>query len=200
MTDRPVGALHGDRLILRDQSAQRTIGGGLVLDPWPPARGRRRPQRLATLQALERPSAAAALRDLIEGDPGWIDLSRFARMWNLTAAEAAETWQQAGLTIVSAATDQQFGFSPARCDSVCRAVVQALSEHHAKSQDSAGLEAERLRLATSIRMPPAVFSAVARPAAARQGGRGGRAVAAPARACPEVDARRTSGCGRASSR
>jgi selenocysteine-specific elongation factor len=159
VTDRPVGALHGDRLILRDQSAQRTIGGGLVLDPWPPARGRRRPQRLATLQALERPSAAAALRDLIEGDPGWIFLSRFAQMWNLTAAEAAETWQQAGLTIVSAA-DQQFGFSPARCDSVCRAVVQALSEHHAKSQDSAGLEAERLRLATSMRMPPAVFSAV----------------------------------------
>jgi selenocysteine-specific elongation factor len=159
VTDRPVGALHGDRLILRDQSAQRTIGGGLVLDPWPPARGRRRPQRLATLQALERPSAAAALRDLIEGDPGWIFLSRFAQMWNLTAAEAAETWQQAGLTIVSAA-DQQFGFSPARCDAVCRAVVQALSEHHAKSQDSAGLEAERLRLATSMRMPPAVFSAV----------------------------------------
>ena len=159
VTDRPVGALHGDRLILRDQSAQRTIGGGLVLDPWPPARGRRRPQRLATLQVLERPSAAAALRDLIEGEPGWIDLSRLAQMWNLTAAEAAETWQQTGLTIVFA-TDQQFGFSPARCDSVCRAVVQALSEHHARSQDSAGLEAERLRLATSMRMPPAVFSAV----------------------------------------
>jgi selenocysteine-specific elongation factor len=159
VTDRPIGALHGDRLVLRDQSAQRTIGGGLVLDPWPPARGRRRPQRLATLRALERPSAAAALRDLIEGDPGWIDLSRFAQMWNLTSAEAAETWNQAGLTI-AAATDQQFGFSPTRCDSVRRAVVQALGEHHSKSQDSAGLEAERLRLATSIRMPPSVFSAV----------------------------------------
>jgi selenocysteine-specific elongation factor len=159
VTDRPVGALRGDRLILRDQSAQRTIGGGLVLDPWPPARGRRRPQRLATLRALERPGAAAALGALIEGDPGWVDLSRFAQMWNLTSVEAAKTWRQVGLTIVSA-PDQQFGFSPARCDSVCRAVVQALSDHHAKSQDSAGLEAERLRLATSIRMPPAVFSAV----------------------------------------
>jgi len=159
VTDRPIGALHGDRLILRDQSAQRTIGGGLVLDPWPPARGRRRPQRLATLRALERPSAAAALGDLTEGDPGWVDLSRFAQMWNLASPEAAVTWRQAGLTIAST-TDQQFGFSPARCESVCRAVVQALGEHHAKSRDSAGLEAERLRLATSIRMPPAVFSAV----------------------------------------
>ena len=159
VTDRPIGTLHGDRLVLRDQSAQRTIGGGLVLDPWPPARGRRRPQRLATLHALERSSAAAALRDLIDGEPGWVDLSRFAQMWNLTPAEAAETWRQAGLTIASA-TDRQFGFSPVRCDTVCHAVVETLSEHHAKSQDSAGLEAERLRLATSIRMPPPVFSAV----------------------------------------
>ncbi len=159
VTDRPIGPLHGDRLVLRDQSAQRTIGGGFVLDPWPPARGRRRPQRLATLRALERPSAGAALRGLIDGDPGWVDLSRFAQMWNLTSTEAPETWHLAGLTIASA-TDQQFGFSPVRCDTVCHAVVETLSEHHAKSQDSAGLEAERLRLATSIRMPPPVFSAV----------------------------------------
>jgi selenocysteine-specific elongation factor len=159
VADRPVGALRGDHLILRDQSAQRTIGGGLVLDPWPPARGRRRPQRLATLRALERPTAAAALMALIAGDPGWVDLSRFAQMWNLTPSEAADTWHQAGLT-VAAAADQKFGFSRARCDSVCHAVVETLGEHHARSQDSAGLEAERLRLATSIRMPPTVFSAV----------------------------------------
>ena len=104
-----------------------------VLDPWPPARGRRRPQRLATLRALERPSAAAALRDLIDGEPGWVDLSRFAQMWNLTASEAAETWHQGR-------PDHRGGNGPAvrilavqRCDSVCRAVVETLGDHHAKS-------------------------------------------------------------------
>jgi len=30
----PMVALHGDRFILRDQSALRTIGGGVVLYPW----------------------------------------------------------------------------------------------------------------------------------------------------------------------
>ncbi len=159
VTDRSIGTLHGDRLILRDQSAQRTVGGGLVLDPWPPARGRRKPQRLATLRALGRQTAASALEDLIAGDPGWVDLSRFAGMWNMTPAEAAETWREAGLTIASAA-DQHFGFSPARWQSVRQAVVQTLGDHHSKSQESAGLEAERLRLATAVRMPPSVFSAV----------------------------------------
>ena len=35
--DRPIGALHGDRFILRDQSALRTLGGGVVIDAFPPA-------------------------------------------------------------------------------------------------------------------------------------------------------------------
>src|SRR5689334_16738242 len=48
----PVLAVKGDRLILRDQSAQRTLGGGQVLDPFAPARHRRSPERLAQLQAL----------------------------------------------------------------------------------------------------------------------------------------------------
>jgi selenocysteine-specific elongation factor len=159
VADRPLGALRGDKLILRDQSAQRTIGGGVVLDPWPPARGRRKPVRLASLRALERPTAAAALKELIDVEPGWIDLSRYAQMWNLTEAEAAGTWREAGLTIASG-PDQHFGFSTQRCASVCGSVVETLGSHHAKSQDSAGLEAERLRLATPVRMPPAVFSAV----------------------------------------
>ena len=41
--DRAIGALAGDRFILRDQSAARTLGGGVVLDPFPPQRGRRLP-------------------------------------------------------------------------------------------------------------------------------------------------------------
>src|SRR5690606_40377869 len=42
----PAHAVHGDPLVLRDQSALRTLGGGRVLDPFAPARGRRLPARL----------------------------------------------------------------------------------------------------------------------------------------------------------
>lgn len=159
VADRPIGALHGDRFILRDQSAQRTIGGGGVLDPWPPARGRRRPERLANLRALEQATAVEALKELIAGEPGWIDLPRFAQMWNLTDSEASETWAAAGLK-VAAGPERPFGFSVRRCSSLCGAVVETLGAHHKKAQDSAGLEAERLRLATPTRLPPPVFSAI----------------------------------------
>src|SRR5690606_20781053 len=39
----PAHAVHGDPLVLRDQSALRTLGGGRVLDPFAPARARRLP-------------------------------------------------------------------------------------------------------------------------------------------------------------
>jgi selenocysteine-specific elongation factor len=159
VTDRPIGALHADRLILRDQSAQRTIGGGTVLDPWPPARGRRKPPRLAALQALQQSNAAAALASLLEVEPGWVDLGRFAQAWNLAPDEAAATWRQAGLT-QAATAEQQFGFSVGRWSALRSAVIETLRAHHAKSQESAGLEAERLRQATPIRMPPPVFAAL----------------------------------------
>ncbi|MFC3571478.1 selenocysteine-specific translation elongation factor, partial [Paracoccus simplex] len=50
--DRPVAAAWGERFILRDTSARRTIGGGSLIDLRPPARRRARPERLALLRAM----------------------------------------------------------------------------------------------------------------------------------------------------
>ena len=51
--DHPLHALAGDRIVIRDQSATRTVGGGTVIDPFSPKRGRARPARLAWLDAIE---------------------------------------------------------------------------------------------------------------------------------------------------
>ena len=48
-----VGALAGDRIILRDPSATRTLAGARVIDPFGPPRNRRTPRRLAELAALD---------------------------------------------------------------------------------------------------------------------------------------------------
>ena len=59
--DHPLHALAGDRIVIRDQSATRTMGGGTVIDPFSPRRGRARPARLAWLDAIE-----------LRG-PGWVE-------------------------------------------------------------------------------------------------------------------------------
>jgi selenocysteine-specific elongation factor len=84
--EQPVGALRGDRFIVRDQSARRTLGGGMVIDVFPPPRGRARPERLAWLAAMENEDHDAALAALAELSPGGVDLARFAANRNLPAA------------------------------------------------------------------------------------------------------------------
>jgi len=88
--DRPVGALAGDRFILRDQSARHTLAGGHVIDPFPPRRGRARPQRIAVLGALDRDDDGAALTGALALSPAGIDVAGFARARNLTARQADE--------------------------------------------------------------------------------------------------------------
>jgi len=62
LLDKPCGALAHDHFILRDQSATRTLGGGRVLDIFPPARHKRAAERLALLRLLGADDPAIALR------------------------------------------------------------------------------------------------------------------------------------------
>ncbi|HWI35311.1 MAG TPA: selenocysteine-specific translation elongation factor [Burkholderiales bacterium] len=79
--EQPVGAVQGDRFIVRDQSARRTLGGGVVIDVFPPPKGRAKPERLACLRAME----AEDLDALLEASPLGVDLARYSANRNLPA-------------------------------------------------------------------------------------------------------------------
>jgi selenocysteine-specific elongation factor len=104
--DRPLGAVRGDGLILRDQSAQCTIGGGYVIDVFPPRRGRARPGRLADLHAMDCDNHQQALTSLLEGAAGGVSLQKFTANRNLTHAEAQQIFGRVQMRVV-----QQFAYS-----------------------------------------------------------------------------------------
>ena len=87
VADNPIGAVYGDRFILRDQSAQRTIGGGHIVDVFPPGRGRAKPARLSWLKAVDNPDPAIAMQEGLKVAPAGVELSTFAANRNLTAVE-----------------------------------------------------------------------------------------------------------------
>jgi selenocysteine-specific elongation factor len=62
----PVMALRGDRFILRAETADATIGGGLVLHAFAPRRRPRSLDVLGRLRALQRGEGAEALRAFLE--------------------------------------------------------------------------------------------------------------------------------------
>src|SRR5690606_10536351 len=98
--DRPIGCLHGDRFILRDQSATRTIGGGTVVDPFAPAERRNSPARHKTVAALAAASAEEALRALSAQATEGVDLAAFEAAFNLDEASAADLYRKLGIVVL----------------------------------------------------------------------------------------------------
>ena len=69
VTGEPLCARHGDRIVLRDQGLDRTLGGGRVLTDLPPSSRRRSPVRLARIAAFRQPGAKRILEALLDLGP-----------------------------------------------------------------------------------------------------------------------------------
>jgi selenocysteine-specific elongation factor len=123
--ERPIGAVRGDRFVVRDQSARRTLGGGAVIDVFPPPRGRARPARLAWLAAMALDDDGAALAALLESSPMGVDLARFAANRNLPAASG---WR----------------FSQAHWGALRDKALANLAAWHARTPDSVGPAEDRV--------------------------------------------------------
>ena len=156
--DRLIGAVNGDRCILRDASAQRTLAGGRVLDAPAPSRGRRTPARLAVLAALEREEPAERLRALLEVSPLGVDLISFAANANLASPEIDALGVALSLRCVEGT--HPLGFLPEHWERLKQAVVDSLRKEHEEVPDSPGLNAEQLRLRTAPRLDRTAFAGI----------------------------------------
>ena len=157
--DQPLPLRHGDLFVLRDQSAQRTIGGGTVLDPRAPLRKRRSSGRLDRLAALREPDAARGLAALLALDPGFEDLSAFAADRGLMPARVDAVIAALGLTTLKVG-DTSLAVTPARWRDLTVAVTTQLAGFHADNPELPGLAGERLRLTLAPLLPKPLFAAV----------------------------------------
>jgi selenocysteine-specific elongation factor len=144
--DRPLAASVGERFILRDVSARRSIGGGRLIDLRPPARRRARPERLAALDAMALPDPALALQALATLAP--VALDAFARDHALPP-EAFHTPLIPGTRLAA---------SPETLASLNAQMQDQLAAFHAENPDLQGMGRERLRLALTPRLPKTDFT------------------------------------------
>ena len=152
--DAPVAALHGDRFVLRDQSAQRTIAGGNVIDPFGPARGRSKPARLVQLGAMANHVTVQALKDLLDVQPEGVDLDRFAQARNLLADDMNELRRTLAIRAVNNKVGA-LGFSPTSWQSMHDGVLMVLADWHRQHPESLGPSDAQLAAALDAlpRMP-----------------------------------------------
>ena len=153
----------GDRFVLRDASAQRTIGGGMVLDPRAPGRRRKTPERLALLDALQHREADIALEALTSLSPGVVDLAGFAEDRSLAPAEISALTAREDFLLTGTPPAQFLTTAPA-LESLATAARAVLTAFHAASPHLPGMAADKLRIAlrhtARANLPKEAFAAL----------------------------------------
>ncbi|WP_248767092.1 selenocysteine-specific translation elongation factor [Pseudomonas sp. MWU12-2345] len=154
LTHAPLQAVHGDRLVLRDQSAQRTLGGGRVLDPFAPTRQRRSPERLAQLQALaQAQSLETVLPTLLAGSTGGLDPQRLERQFN----RPRNSWTLPADISVIATRQGSLLFSSTGWQAQKDALLAQLARFHSLEPDQLGPDRDRLRRFAALALERPAF-------------------------------------------
>ena len=124
-----------------------------------PARKRRRPERLAQLEAHAKADPQEALAGLLDQPAGLADLSVFARDRALSDGEVDSVVARTGaIRVVHAGAVAVL--APAKWLQLTAAVRAALEKFHAEKPAFPGVGIERLRLQLEPRLPRTAFAAM----------------------------------------
>ncbi|QKO21150.1 selenocysteine-specific translation elongation factor [Rhodoferax sp. BAB1] len=144
----------GERFVLRDASARRTVGGGCVLDAQGLARYRQTPERLACLQSQRNTDAAQRLLGALAHAPFGIHGAEALRYAGLLAWP----FDVAALPGVVHASKQQWLVATEQLVKSEQAVLDMLKDFHARLPEDLGPDAQRARRLAAPRMPEVLWA------------------------------------------
>ncbi|WP_269506333.1 selenocysteine-specific translation elongation factor [Burkholderia sp. IMCC1007] len=143
--DEPVFALPGDRFIVRNPQATRTVGGGRVLDPFGPARKRRTPARRAWLDALAVWLDERRLDALLAQAPLGIPRATLMHLTGFAPDELALPDDALAIGQRDAASNDGTVMARTHWHALQARAIDTLRAYHERMPDEQGLDAARLR-------------------------------------------------------
>jgi selenocysteine-specific elongation factor len=162
----PVLVLRGDRFILRDETARRTLGGGVILNPWPAAHRASDRAIETSLAAFESGDPTTVVETFVEGaDEFAVSIDELSMFLNTPADRVSEIIQAAaGLRVFElGAAAEPGGAEPAtrrqRLITTARKMkraaddlVAALTTFHRDQPLAPGMDIEAARGELSVRL------------------------------------------------
>jgi selenocysteine-specific elongation factor len=161
--ERPVCALPGDRFIVRNAQANRTLGGGRVLDPFGPARKRRTPERRAWLDALRMMLETGRADALLDRAPNGLSRSLLEHLSGLPADSLALPPDVHAVP----SSDDALLIADASWNALSTRLIDALAAFHERSPDEQGPDASRLRRMAAPLVSDALWRALVDAATSR---------------------------------
>lgn len=162
--ERPVCALPGDRFVVRNAQADRTVGGGHVLDPFAPSRKRRSAERLAWLDAIRTMLDSGELDSLLAKAPFGLSRSLLERLTGMPAAMLA---LPSDTRVVELAGHDALLIADASWRALNTRLTTTLKQYHERSPDELGPDGSRLRRMAVPLVDDALWRALIDEAAAR---------------------------------
>src|SRR5262249_3075485 len=145
LCEEPVVALHDDRFILRSESADRTLGGGIVIHPFAPRHRASDKAVPALLERIRSKDVATSMFALLEmhcafaASPGWLAQARDLPEAEILAVTHPEIVTLPGSGAVEGLTTK------AKWEQWLAALRAALAAYHRDNPLHPGMEMELLR-------------------------------------------------------
>jgi selenocysteine-specific elongation factor len=154
----PVHVLRGDRFVIRDESAQRTLAGGIIIHPWPETHKKRGPALQERLRAFHEGDVAAVVNGYIaESHDLAVPSDDVSQFLNVRGEEL-----HACLAHVTNVRGFRFEettlyTTEARLLEIANDVRRALAEHHLGHPLAPGMDVEDLRARLRYMVTPRLF-------------------------------------------
>ena len=157
----PLLALRGDRFIVRDETARRTLGGGVVVHPWPRKHKRGEADLESRLEALTGGDVPRLIeRFMEESDDFAVSIAPVYQFLNLKEEEA-RGWIGRTPDIFSiSAEGEKLYTTKNNWQALRQKAVRALEEYHAAHALAPGMDMEELREKLPYAIPARLFRAV----------------------------------------
>jgi selenocysteine-specific elongation factor len=155
----PVVALRGDRFVLRDETARRTLGGGVIVNPFAARHGRGEVRLLDHLTTLRDGDVRSAARTLLELVPDFAcDGATIAQALNVEPSAVASALAAAADVIPVPEASRPEAYATAeRWRRLVEEMIARVTAAHRERPTEPGVEMEHLRSQVASEVSPRTF-------------------------------------------
>ncbi|OGQ78582.1 MAG: selenocysteine-specific translation elongation factor [Deltaproteobacteria bacterium RIFCSPLOWO2_12_FULL_60_19] len=154
----PLLALRGDRFIVRDETARRTLGGGIVLHPWPKRHRQGEPDLEQKLNRLCDSQVPALIETFLEeSDDFAIPLAPIYQFLNLKEEEAKDWIGRTPVVRSFSAEGEKLYATEKKWQGLKETISKTLQEFHASHPLAAGMDMEEARAKLPYEISPRLF-------------------------------------------
>ena len=147
----PLHTLRGDRFVVRDETGQRTLGGGVVVHPWPRTHQPQDADGVRRLEQLRLGSPPEVLRTFLEDSPEFgVAGAVLAQLLDVEEADLPEHIQLCEAVRAIRLDGASFFTTVDTLQRLRRRLASILQAYHQANPLAVGMDAEALRDAVNV--------------------------------------------------